>query len=73
MKVEVTRFVSAGEKHNFLGRDVSKGEVFYEFSGYTYGCIDERLDGTGGIALSEKGPFDTPFFEFPSNAVEMIP
>jgi hypothetical protein len=72
-QVRVTRDVSADDPHNFLGRDVEAGEVFYAFCGHTFGCVRERLDGTGGVALSENGSFDHPFFEFPQDAVEAIP
>lgn len=63
--VKVVRFVSIDEEHNYLERDVLKGETFYTFDKNTYGCVDE-LDG---IALSEvEGEY--PFFEFPRDAVD---
>lgn len=62
--VRVTRDVAAGEEHNYLGRDVRQGEIFYRFSGHTYGCIRWP-----GVALSEKQG-EYPFFEFPEDAIE---
>lgn len=59
------RRVAASEPHNYLHRDVEIGEVFYEFHGATYGCIDD----CGGIALSERAN-ENPFFEFPTDAIE---
>lgn len=40
-----------------------KGEVVYEFDGYTYGCIGD------GIAVSKK-PSTNPFFEIPYDAIK---
>ena len=65
-QVRATRDVSADDPHNFLGRDVAKGEVFYTFLSCTYGCVDD----IAGIALSEHGPFEYPCFEFPQDAIE---
>jgi hypothetical protein len=62
----VTRDVSRDEPHNYLGRDVVKGEVFYRAAHPAYGCIDTD----NGLALTEKPDGDYPFFEFPLNAVE---
>ncbi len=64
--VEVTRDVPANYPHNYLGRDVNEGEVFYLFTLPTYGCINER----GGVALSER-PDEYPYFEFPADAVSV--
>lgn len=64
MKVIVTRRISAEHPHNFLYRDVEKGEVFYLFHKNTYGCIDDDY----GVALSEVEN-EYPFFEFPRDAV----
>lgn len=66
MKVRVTRFVSVDETHNYAERDVYEGETFYTFHGATYGCVDE----VNGIALSGRGEYECPFFEFPRDAVE---
>lgn len=64
--VRVTRDVPASEEHNYLGRDVKEGEIFYRFNQHTYGCV--RFPG---VALSvEQGEY--PFFEFPGDAVEDI-
>jgi hypothetical protein len=59
--------VPLSEYHNYLGRAVQAGEVFYTCSLPTYGCIDE----CGGIALGEK-PDEYPFFEFPRDAIEVV-
>lgn len=65
MKVTVTRDVGSEDPHNFAGRDVGEGETLYRYKGATYGCIDTL----NGVALSESGPYETPFFEFPRDAV----
>lgn len=67
MKVRVIRFVSEDEEHNFLHHDIYPGEEFYLFTASTYGCISP-----GGIALSDRGEDEYPFFEFPHDAVEEI-
>lgn len=67
MRAIVRRDVGYEEKHNFLGRDAVEGEVFHVYQGNTYGCINYR----GGIALSEYGQFEYPFFEFPRDAVDI--
>lgn len=64
-KVMVTKNVEIDEHHNFLGRAAKEGEIFYRYFGCTYGCIDTN----GGIALSEVQG-ETPFFEFPENAIK---
>ncbi len=53
------------ESENYSGRDVKKNEILYKYFGHTYGCIGN------GIALCEN-PGETPFFEFPLDAVEQI-
>jgi hypothetical protein len=62
--MRVTRDVGKGEAHNFAGRDVKAGEIFYRFTEPTYGCVD----WTNGTALSEAED-EYPFFEFPADAV----
>lgn len=62
--VTVTRDVPDSDPHNHLGRDVSEGETFYIYYGHTYGCVDT----INGIALSERDG-QTPFFEFPLDAI----
>lgn len=47
----------------WLSRTFKKGEIVYEYSGATYGCIS--LHGTA-FTLVEG---ETPFFELPNNAV----
>jgi hypothetical protein len=67
VKVRVTRTVLHGG-NNCAGRDVFKGEEFYQFTGPTYGCISEN-----GIALSTRENWwESFFFEFPRDAVEII-
>lgn len=66
-RVRVTRDVTEGDLHNYLGRDVAEGETFYQFAGATYGCVNTQY----GIALSEE-PGKNPFFEFPLDAVEEL-
>lgn len=66
MKVRVTRDVLSSE--NYSGRDVKEGEVLYVYQGHTYGCIDWL---SGGVALTERDG-ETPFFEFPGDAVEVV-
>lgn len=68
-QVRVTRDVAADEKHNYIGREAVKGELFHIFISCTYGCVDN----IEGIALSEHGPTIYPFFEFPRDAIEVIP
>lgn len=64
--VTVTRFVAKDDPGNFVYRDVQPGEQFYVFRGNTYGCVN----GAQGIALSEKGAFQGPFFQFPLDAIQ---
>lgn len=68
-RVVVTRDVPNAERNNFLGRAASKGEIFYVFSGPTYGCVDF----SSGLALTESPDGNNPFFEFPADAVEVLP
>ena len=65
--VRVTRDVTKDDQHNYLGRDVKAGEIFYLFRGHTYGCVR----GPEGIALSERAN-EYPFFEFPADAIEEV-
>jgi hypothetical protein len=70
VKVRVTRLVFHSDKNNYADRDVFKGEEFYLFPGCTYDCIS-----TGGVALSVSPPetwWESFFFEFPSDAIEVI-
>jgi len=66
-RYRVTRYVHHDEPGNWLLRDVEAGEVFFKYSGPTWGSVD--LDN--GIPLSEE-PLAFPFFEFPRDAVEEI-
>jgi hypothetical protein len=63
--MRVIRDVAADEKHNYLGRDVKEGEIFYRCYLATYGCVDSM----NGVALTQV-PNEYPFFEFPLDAVE---
>jgi hypothetical protein len=54
--------------HNYSGRNVQPGEVFYRFIGTTYGCVDT----SAGVALLEEGESVYPFFEFPLDAVREL-
>lgn len=67
MKVRVTRMVYYSHPNNCLGRDVFKGEEFYLFQGHTYGCVSNA-----GAALSTTDDRFAEFFEFPSDAIEVI-
>ena len=59
LKRDVTR-----EEFGWIERDYKMGEIIYEYTGCTYGCI-----GKHGKAFSEK-PNRTPFFELPPDCVE---
>jgi hypothetical protein len=63
-KYRVIRDVTYNEC-SWLDRDFIEGEILYEYTGYTYGCISSN-----GIALTESQDGGEPFFEFPYNAVE---
>lgn len=47
----------------WLDRDMKEGEVVYQYTGATYGCI-----GFDGLAVSHE-PNMTPFFELPRTAL----
>jgi len=66
-RVEVTRDVEDSDRHNYLGRNVKAGEVFYVCHNPTYGAVDSD----DGIALSESAK-GYPFFEFPRDAVKAL-
>ena len=51
---------------SWLDRNYKKGEILFEYDGYTYGCISPN-----GIACSDKDQ-ETPFYEIPKNALERI-
>jgi hypothetical protein len=53
------------EECSWLDRDYKKGEVVYEYYGYTYGCIGR------GVAFTETSN-ETPFFELPRNSVKEV-
>lgn len=65
--VTITHFVAEDDPGNHIYRDVHPGEKFYIFRGATYGCVDSSK----GIALSEKGAYQTPFFQFPLGTFEV--
>lgn len=66
MRYRVTRDVPNEDPYNWLGRAVSKGEEFDEFTGVTYGCCDDRNE----VAL-ENPRRRRSFFGFPRDAVEI--
>lgn len=49
---------------NWLDRNYKKGEIVFEYTGYTYGCISNT-----GKAFSDNYDLE-PFFELPNNAVK---
>lgn len=61
----LTKNVSQLE-HPWLSRDYLKGEIVYEYRGYTYGCLSQ--DGSG-IAVTKSPNDETPFFELPLEAL----
>lgn len=65
-KFKLNRKVTISEC-DWLDRDFEKGEIVYEFTGSTYGCISYL-----GIActLDENGRGE--FFELPSDALDKI-
>ncbi len=65
---EVTRDVPAGEEGNYGPRSFSKGERLYKYVGATYGCIDYDE----GLPVSEYGSSQTPFFQFPADALREV-
>lgn len=65
--LEAVRDIAIDEPHNWLGRAVAKGEVFFVFDGVDYGCVNTN----GGIGVSEHGPHDYPVYELPSAALEV--
>jgi hypothetical protein len=67
MKVKVTMDVPVDAPHNYAGRDVHAGEELYVFTEDTFGCIDTSV----GIAMSENGEKEYPFFEFPREALDL--
>jgi hypothetical protein len=67
VKVKVALDVPKDAPGNYSGRDVHAGEEFYVFTGVTYGCVDNH----NGIALSEQGETEYPFFEFPREALHL--
>lgn len=46
---------------------IERGELLFGFEGETYGAI-----GPDGIALSEHGELEGPFFEYPKAAVRPL-
>ena len=58
----LNRSVTIKECH-WLGKDLEKGKVVYEYNGCTYGAV------ASGIAVSDK-PNKTPFYEIPRDSVD---
>ena len=52
---------------SWLDRDFFMGEILYEYLGYTYGWIS-----TYGLAVCEDSSGEGPFFDFPSDALEIV-
>ena len=63
-KLVVSRMVIPEEDGEWIPRVYWPGETLYEYTKYTYGCIDER----NGIAVSAIED-ETPFFQFPIDAL----
>ena len=63
-KFTVTRTVSPSEC-SWLTKTFTYGAVVYEYHGPTYGCIGS------GMAVTQQ-PNETPFFEFPSDALAAL-
>lgn len=57
-----TRLVS----EDWLSSDVPEGEILYEYTGHTYGCVTPA-----GIACSYYEG-ETPFMEIPKDALREI-
>lgn len=65
MKYILTRDVTTAECP-WLERDYKKGEMVFEYHGYTYGCVS--YDGIAFTMVENE----TPFFELPMNSVESM-
>ena len=65
MKARLLRDVTTGECF-WLSKDFKEGDEIYLYNGPTYGCISR-----GNEAFTEEED-KTPFFELPSDAVEII-
>lgn len=69
MKLRLTRTIDEREQPWMADgaiKRVPKGVIVYPYGGCTYGCISD-----GGIAVSFE-PGETPFFEVPRDAVEVV-
>jgi hypothetical protein len=51
---------------DWLPRDFKKDEIIFEYTGYTYGCCSRT--GTACTILANE----TPFLEFPNDALEKV-
>jgi len=63
-KFVLTRDVTTKECH-WLDNDLKKGDMVYEYTNYTYGCISPN----GKAFCDETG---SPFFELPLNSVDLV-
>lgn len=63
-KLIVSRLVIPEEEGDWIPRTFWPGEILFEFTGPTYGCINWN----NGIAVSEVEG-ENPFFEFPVDAL----
>jgi hypothetical protein len=61
---ELTRTVTRDEC-SWLKKDIEKGQIVFLYTGPTYGCV------TPGNNAFTYLPNQTPFFELPSDAVEL--
>lgn len=62
----VTRDVEKHDPRNWIGRFVAKGETFDEYIGCTYGSCDTQN------CVQLNNPLYDSFFDFPSDAVEVV-
>lgn len=63
-RLVVSRMVIPEEDGEWIPRVYWPGETVYEYNGPTYGCVNWE----NGIAVTEKLD-ETPFFEFPRDAL----
>ena len=67
-KLVVTRRVTLDESP-WLDREFLPGETLYVCSRYDYGCVNNEV----GFAATLDPSGDYPFFEFPFDAVVVVP
>jgi len=64
-KFKIIRKVTMQEC-DWLSCDIEKGEIVFEYTGHTYGCISSE-----GTACTYREVAE-PFFEIPNDALEEI-